>query len=306
MNVKAPTLTRNRWSVSLKGKIFLSAVLIESLVLIADRVLFDIQLAAVAESNWFFGFMVINTVFMVYFAFDAILNENHVELIGFLVASLLLTLRVSVEYSWRNSVCAANNIFGFCLSFYVLFLVFQLFYLVIGPMIRSEMGWKFFKYVGTDVNLKKMFTTYQVFVSIRKMDLQHTCLVVFTGIFWLPKELVFLIVSSVVGLLSIAYFFVGHIAFRRESPAWAVVFFVGCVISPAYILWVGWHTLQGNLVTSATMNPNNWEFAWKLLILGCLALVNRVLSIIWAIFSYRNFGKGLRDRALQKYYENIV
>lgn len=68
-----------------KSKLFLLLVLLEVLILASERIWFDFfVLSGDLDSTWFFGLLIISTLFMILFAFDTVFNETYYSLFPFM------------------------------------------------------------------------------------------------------------------------------------------------------------------------------------------------------------------------------
>ena len=76
-----------------------------------------------------------------YLAVSAVIKENLWELIAFLVAALMLMVRVVLDYVWRDTLCKEDAELSFCEAVLVLAILWQVAYFVVGYFVATEMGW---------------------------------------------------------------------------------------------------------------------------------------------------------------------
>jgi len=284
---------KSSFSVSPIAKAFICFVVVEAIFLVIDRMILFYQQDD-DNSNWLFGIMLINVIFFVYLCFSSILNENMFEMYAFIAASLLLSFRVLLDYFWQDEDCSTHP-FAYCMTQMVVILVLQLVYLVMGYYVIKEMGWKFYKEVGSDLNLKKMYSIYQAFLSFAKLDIQFVFLLIFTGLYF-SADIRFttgLVLSSISVSLELTWLVVAYKSITKENGTLFKIFLPLTVVMPAYILVVVIHFSQDPDIGSGSKLV-------KMVILGSLAIINRSILIYVALLVRRNFDKGLKQRLFEK------
>lgn len=111
-------------------------------------------------------------------------------------------------------------------------------YIALGWRIYHEFGWKVYKFLGADRNIKKMYGTYQIF----------QCLVKFDVFFWVGFSVQFIwlvlqsndweyYVTCAALPLSIVLLVEGHLAARHENKWMMATFMSGCVGAMVYFIY---------------------------------------------------------------------
>jgi len=87
----------------------------------------------------------------------------------------------------------------------------------------------------------------------------------------------------------------GWLGARKENGAIFIFFFAFAIVEPCYLIARTLYMLiekqPGNINSSAI---------FPLAAIATLALVTRILSIIWGVFSRLHFGSGLKDHVFDK------
>ena len=127
--------------------------------------------------------------------------------------------------------------------------VAELAYIALAWTIYNEFGWKVYKFLGADRQIKKMFAVYQIYLCIVKFDL-FFCVgffVQFTLLVLDHNSFEFYMTCAAVPL-SIVLLVEGHLAARYENKWMMTAFLFGCFGAMVYFCYKVW--LQ-NLRTTA-------------------------------------------------------
>ena len=114
----------------------------------------------------------------------------------------------------------------------------ELAYIALAWTIYNEFGWKVYKFLGADRQIKKMFAAYQI----------YQCLIKFDVFFWVGfcVQIAWLVLNShslefyiTCGalVLSIVLLVEGHLAARYENKWMMISFLSGCVAAMVYFCY---------------------------------------------------------------------
>ena len=225
--------------------------------------------------------LIVSLVFFVLFAWDAVLFENSIQLVTFLLFSVLMCI-----YAFVQLVGDISN--GLLIAqFTVLFLgVVTVFFL--GFKVYSEFGWSVYKKVGADPRMRALYRTYLILVTLVKLDFalaiiliaQNTALALETD----DPEFALNICAV---LLVIAYTIIVVLAVRQESNPAMYLFFILSPLEPSYIIF--------KIVRFLTVKNKGYDKLprGQLVSSGVVAILLRVILCGVAFQCWRNFGRGL-------------
>lgn len=116
--------------------------------------------------------------------------------------------------------------------------VAEIFFIGLGWKIYHEFGWKVYKFLGADRNIKRMYASYQI----------YECLVKFDVFFWAGFSVQFIwlvlqendweyYVTCAALPLSIVLLVEGHLAAKHENKWMMATFMSGCVGALIYFIY---------------------------------------------------------------------
>ncbi|KAG0289763.1 hypothetical protein BGZ97_006398 [Linnemannia gamsii] len=160
----------------------------------------------------------------------------------------------------------------------------------------QEFGWKIYKKIGADPNIKKMYRAYQIYLVLIKVDLFF-----FVGFsiqfiyltltrrnsdpeYWLT----IIILPATIPILYTAIY-----AVRHESRKWMAAFLTTMVAGVVYFIYKIVRMYYGEKV------PVYKGVNVFLTLFASLCMVTIILTIINAIVCYRNFGRGLKAHLIR-------
>eukprot|EP01139_Manchomonas_bermudensis_P023355 Amastigsp_a841036_357.p1 type:complete len:328 gc:universal Amastigsp_a841036_357:134-1117(+) len=272
------------------GKVFLSMITIEGLVLFAIEVAIIVDLKDTAsgakrDSKIVYAILlIVSLIFFLAFAWDAVLNENSIQLVTFLFFSALMTIYALVQLlgDISNPLLIAQ--------FLVLF-IGQMGIFVLGYKVYSEFGWKVYKKVGADPRMRWLFGIYLVLLTLTKLDFALAIILIAqnTAIALKPSDPEFALNICAV-LLVFALSLSVALGARMESNPAMYLFFLLSPLEPAYIMF--------KIVRLLTVPRFRKLPRTQLISSGIVAIILRCILVVIAYKSLRNFGKGL-DRYIR-------
>lgn len=230
------------------------------------------------------------SICFVLLSLSAILLENVFEFYGSLVNSFLITLYVVYHYA---SQTLGETFEEASLYVMIMVLVFQMVYIFMAPFIHQAFGWRIYKRVGSDPHLQEMYKTAEIFFSLLKIDLEFAILLVMLASFFLFESKMEIALNVGAIIVSLMWATVGFLSVRREVVSGMVLFLLFACIEPAYIIY---QLIELYDADEEEISDGTNQF-W---ITCSLALVVRLLLLIWMAFVWSNFGKGLRQRVFGK------
>ncbi|KAF9425758.1 hypothetical protein BGZ94_007246 [Podila epigama] len=255
-------------------------------------------------------------LFQLVLAWDAVRAQNTIEIIGIVIFNLCCFAYSIFEISQiksslcidpeDGSACVYDSIFfppgrskdlldsirPFLIVVVVVIGVTQLLVTWLAYQLFQEFGWKIYKKIGADPNMKKMYRAYQIYLVLIKIDLFF-----FVGFsiqfiyltlanrsadpeYWVT---IFVLPVTILILMVAVY------AVRHESRRWMSLFMVTMLAGVGYFIFkiVRMHT-------PPKMDQFNGIRKFLTLFVTILA------TIANAAVCYRNFGKGLKPHILRQ------
>ncbi|KAK3833758.1 MAG: hypothetical protein JOS17DRAFT_789134 [Linnemannia elongata] len=253
-------------------------------------------------------------LFQLVFAWDAVRAQNTIELIGIVLFNLCCFVYSIFEISQiQRSLSDAGgkgffesksgnsspevtmdlnaSLQPFLIVMVCVFGITQCLVTWLAYRLFQEFGWKIYKKIGADPNIKKMYRAYQIYLVLIKVDLFF-----FVGFsiqfiyltltrrsndpeYWLT----IIILAATIPILYIAIY-----AVRHESRRWMAVFFTTMLAGVVYFIYKIVRMYHGEKV------PIYEGVVRFLTLFASLCLVAILLTIVNAAVCYLNFGRGLK------------
>lgn len=274
--------------LNVTSKIFIVVTILEAVDVIAltiERIFAQTTFNTVAKIALI---LCLATTFMLYTAINGVLSENKFELVSYLFATLLISLCTIYAYVFfpNNGTSPQGIVVWIRLVSVCLFCPLNF---VIGWLTYKAFGWKIYRKIGANITLQRIYTQYQIFLSLLKIDLLFALgLVLGIGLFQLDNSTAFYIDLAMIPF-TIMWAMVGWFGVRNEVRISVGFFLALAIIEPSYVVWkaIGWiHTTPpsvGGVYTFVTICA---AAVFSIIIRGCV--------VAFSILTYTNFGKGLK------------
>ncbi|KAL5013823.1 hypothetical protein ScPMuIL_008093 [Solemya velum] len=248
------------------------------------------RLAVVDTKDPDFAFalmLLLNTIFCSFYLIHGLLRERPYEILILSVAVLVIWVYIVINFDLGTKTTVK-------ITRLVIATVVSPVMIVLGLLIVKQYrdsGRLIFRTVGANTLLQNLCKTMFMCFGVIKLDLQlgiSMLILILTHADKVNTEDI--VILSVGGVITIAWFLIGYISMRRENRVLSIVYFAGFPFEPAYVIY--------KIVASAQdQNSKNDELAATTYTCAALALVVRAILLYLSIAVFRNFGKGLKEKA---------
>ncbi|KAI8096085.1 hypothetical protein BDF21DRAFT_354132 [Thamnidium elegans] len=245
---------------------------------------------------------IFSQVFQVFLAWDAVRAQNTIQVIAFLLFNICCFVYAVFQFKQIADALDSKDpdleelassltflINRLLITVAVITGVCQLLYFYIGARLYQEFGWKIYKKIGADPEIRNMYRWYQIILTILKIDfffflgysIQYLVLVL------RPNDSEFAL--TIVALpLTCLFLLLAVYAIRRESKWLMALFFTGMLAGIAYFVFKIYRIYDPT-------QAEKYKFVREFLtFFASVSLVLVVLTIINALILFLNFGKGLK------------
>jgi len=243
-------------------------------------------------------------IFQLGMALDAVYARNTLQFFALTIFNGLFLLYAIVQTSEvRNATMALNsegglshvpvNVLTTVLP--IVISVAELAYIALAWTIYNEFGWKVYKFLGADRQIKKMFAVYQIFQCLVKFDVFFWVgfCVQFTSLVLETHTLEFYVTIAALPL-SIILLVEGHLAARYENKWMMASFLCGC---GGAIIYLFYKFIQVIVNKDQQQFTHVWESLSSFAVIAMLLLL---MTLVYASMVLRNFGRGLKDQISRK------
>jgi hypothetical protein len=294
-------------------KIFLLMVVLQVLCNVVERiVLFSLFLtndataslnekayeAALRGSLYFLLIILLSACFVGYFGIHAILQTNAFEMAAFFFASLMLIIRLALEFlSKSDNECTGGNEV-LCASFLTVAVFFVAVAMGFTLAIYRDLEWKRYKAIGAEVTTRRMYRLFELFSAVRKLDLQFSMVTLVTGLvfFWdaLDKDSrdeIAIGINISLFAVELAWERLGVLGVRSENALMLYFFWAFSFGLPGFILYVLLNKDHlFNLILDPKFGDRFVEVQVTIAVMAVLAVLNRVATVVCSVLLYVNFG----------------
>ncbi|OZJ03082.1 hypothetical protein BZG36_03904 [Bifiguratus adelaidae] len=257
-------------------------------------------------------------VFQIVMAWDAIRFQNTIQIIGFILFNLCCLVYSAFQLSQlRDSIYSqvqpstqgigssdanANvnpdvlyaRVRGYLIAVSTVIAACELLYIYLGGRLYQEFGWRIYKQIGADPEIRTMFRWYQIFLLLLKLDLffllsfsiQFLVLILHAGDVEFPLTVIALPVTCLVLLLAVY-------AVRHESRQLMFAFFCGLALGVAYFIFKLYRIYDP---TQYAKYRYTKDF---LTLCASISLVLLALTGLNGVRCYSNFDRGLKSHLLR-------
>jgi len=185
------------------------------------------------------------------------------------------------------------------ISIIIILIIFAILFAGIAFKLYQEYGWNIYKRIGADLQMRRRFTIYHVFVMVMKFDIllfvsfstQYIVLVIYPDVGFGTDFFVHLTVSIIicVAMSGLAFWSV-----KNEHRYGIIAFGIGC-------FGVMFYFIYKLVIINKPCNPRSClrdRFAssrYFLTVFTGLCIGFSIFTIIGSWLCYQNFGKGLKN-----------
>ena len=247
-------------------------------------------------------------VFSFYLGYSGISEENRFNLLGFAFLQIETVYRCTIlvlsgdftTQIWDFGVMSPvrsdiDSSIRICAVMMLSLLLLDLFLL---PFVWKKMGWTFYKLIGTDLELKEMFHSYQRLSTVLRIDLQYSIrMIVFMFFLCVRYDILFhdLWCAIAILLVEVVWAPIIRIAIVRECTRKIKIAYLTAFIG--LTIWL-YFFIDYSLVMLSNRNidlPKSQVY-----VIGFVIIVVRIISFVLCRYFAQNFGKGMKERVYAK------
>ncbi|KAI8365997.1 uncharacterized protein BYT42DRAFT_588504 [Radiomyces spectabilis] len=298
------------WSRSRNSVLLVLTAIFEALVVIAlEAVIFE-KFKPFSKKELGTGIpvyliiFILSQVFQVALAWDAVRAQNTIQVIALLLFNLCCfgyavfqfkqIFKALDAYTEISAQVLRQLIEHLLIVNAVITGVCQLIYFYLGARLYQEFGWRIYKKIGADPEIRNMYRWYQILLTILKLDIffflgysiQYLVLVLKNNDSEFPLTITALPLTCLFLILTVY-------AVRRESTPLVLLVFLGLAAGCAYFIFKICRMYQPD---------QEYKYVYVnefLTFFASVSLLLVVLTIINVAICWRNFHKGLKPHLLR-------
>jgi hypothetical protein len=186
--------------MSIWSKVFLAVTVMEMSVIVAAGIAYMIANGLKSRPSYSAFFLTCMTLFcalvILYFAFDAMLRENEYQLMGCIMAGMILMVRIILQLYESITNIINHNYDVIDVVAHVLHTIVPSVIVVISQFVLlllfkptfNSFGWKIYRIVGTSTSMISYFRLYSIYVTIVKVDVVFSLILMLVGVFFVKVD----------------------------------------------------------------------------------------------------------------------
>jgi hypothetical protein len=260
--------------------------------------------AAIRQATWICLVVAVSALFAGYYGMHAVISANAFELLTFfattaaLIARHLVAVGECSEDTGQIGRSSSQEQY-MCYGFMGTSIFLCIFNMVLVVFMYPDLLWKKYKAIGAEVSTRKLYRQYEIFMAVRKLDVQFSIVTLITGLifFTFNNEYahVATAVNAVMVLIEVVWDWLGYAAIHQENQTAMYFFWATSLFLPMFIINVAVQHVV--LLRYIDYEP----ILIAVCIFAILTILNRAATVLISIGLYKNFGTkyaGLR-RILQ-------
>lgn len=231
--------------------------------------------------------LVLLTVATTWIAIDAAIEENKFQMITFVCSTIIFLFYTLFQFF--DSDTRGDRTTSLWARFLVS-IVFVPLNLVLAYGVWENFGWRAFTIIGADPVMLELYTNYQIFLSLLKLDILFgTVGVLFIALFLFTDYELYVDIGWMI--VTLLWAFIGRSIVRREDEKslkyWALFF----PVTPLYIV--------SKLVIIYILDTNKYDEkdipAELIIAIASASLITRLILVVSTWKVYIRFGRGLKE-----------
>lgn len=296
-------------------RLFLATVVVETIVDLAIQGDIYARLSHISTDSSteksvrkvviYLGLFAFAHVFQLVIAIEAVWQKNTLQFLFLTIFNLLFfvySLIEAVEVRSLQSILSPGftsiSVDDLTIISHVVIGVSEIAFIAIGWQIWKEFGWKVYKFLGADRQIKRIFAHYQIYLSLLRFDM-------FFCIGFSAQLVAFVLVGTdaeyylTIGALPLGVLILigGHFAARYENKWLMFSFMLGCICATVYFAFKLFRIYEG-------INDIYEDIAKSMITFAALSLFFLIVTFIWGCIVMHNFGRGLKEQMKKKTTSN--